>query len=227
MNTANSLKKYIPAASHDWLLPFYDPFVKLLGAEGARKKLLDQAAIQPGFRILDVGCGTGSFAILIKRLHPAVDVTGLDPDPKALVRAKRKAEHDSISIRLNQGFADELPYKNRTFDRVFSTFMFHHIPVDKKEKVLHEIRRVLIPGGHLHMLDFAGSEAATSGPFTRYFHSSHHVKDNSEECILTLMNRVGLAYCQKVTEGTMFFRSLRIKYYRADATADTTLAPIS
>src|ERR1700741_5275468 len=145
MNTANSIKKYIPAASHDWLLPFYDPFVKLLGAEGARKKLLDQAAIQPGFRILDVGCGTGSFAILIKRLHPAVDVIGLDPDPKALVRAKRKAERALISIRLNQGFADELPYQNRTFDLFFSTFMFLHIPVDKKEKVLHEIRRVLIP----------------------------------------------------------------------------------
>jgi len=71
-------------------LPFYDPFVKLLGAEAARKTLLDQAAIQPGVRILDVGCGIGSFAILIKRLHPAVDVIGLDPDPKALVRAKEK-----------------------------------------------------------------------------------------------------------------------------------------
>lgn len=227
MNTANFRKKYIPAASRDWLLPFYDPFVKLLGAEAARETLLGQAAIQPGFRILDVGCGTGTFAILIKRVHPAADVTGLDPDPKALVRANRKAERALISIRLDQGFADELPYKNRTFDRVFSTFMFHHIPLEKKEKVLHEIRRVLIPGGHLHMLDFAGSEAATSGPLTRYFHSGDHVKDNSEECILTLMNRVGLAYCQKVTEGTMLFRSLRIKYYRADATADTTLASIS
>ena len=227
MNTVNSGKKYIPAASHDWLLPFYDPFVKLLGAEAARKTLLDQAAIEPGFRILDVGCGTGSFAILIKRLYPAVDVIGLDPDPKALARAKRKAEHASISIQLSQGFANELPYKNTTFDRVFSTFMFHHIPVDKKEKVLDELRRVLIPGGHLHMLDFAGSEAATSGPFARYFHSSHHVTDNSEACILTLMNRVGLAYCQKVTEGTMLFRSLRIKYYRADGTADTTLACIN
>jgi ubiquinone/menaquinone biosynthesis C-methylase UbiE len=132
-------------------LPFYDPFVKLLGADAARKTLLDQAAIQPGFRILDVGCGTGSFAILIKRLHPAVDVIGLDPDLKALVRAKRKAERALISIRLNQGFVDALPYNNRTFDRVFSTFMFHHIPVDKKETVLNEIRRVLIPGGHLHM----------------------------------------------------------------------------
>jgi ubiquinone/menaquinone biosynthesis C-methylase UbiE len=222
MNTANSIKEYIPAASHDWLLPFYDPFVKLLGAEAARKTLLGQAAIQPGFRILDVGCGTGTFAILIKRLHPAVDVIGLDPDPKALVRANRKAERALISIRLDQGFADALPYKNKTFDRIFSTFMFHHIPVDKKEKVLSEIRRVLIPGGQLHMLDFAGSEAATSGPFTRYFHSSHHVKDNSEECILTLMNQVGLAHCQKVMEGTMLFRSLRIKYYRAGAAVNTT-----
>ena len=63
-----------------------------------------------------------------------MDVIGLDPDRKALVRAKRKAERASISIGLNQGFADELPDKNRTFDRVFSTFMFHHIPVDKKER---------------------------------------------------------------------------------------------
>jgi ubiquinone/menaquinone biosynthesis C-methylase UbiE len=164
---------------------------------------------------------------LIKRLYPAVDVIGLDPDPKALARAKRKAEHASISIQLSQGFANELPYKNTTFDRVFSTFMFHHIPVDKKEKVLDELRRVLIPGGHLHMLDFAGSEAATSGPFARYFHSSHHVKDNSEACILTLMNRVGLAHCQKIMEGTMLFRSLRIKYYRAEATVNKTSASIS
>ena len=98
--------------------------------------------------------------------------------------------------------------------------MFHHIPIDKKETMLSEIRRVLIPGGHLHMLDFAGSEAATSGPFTRYFHSSHHVRDNSEECILTLMNRVGLAYCQKVTEGTMLFTALmqrRIQHWHPSA----------
>ena len=227
MNTANSRQNYIPAASHDWLLPFYDPFVKLLGAEAARKTLLGQAAIQPGFRILDVGCGTGTVAILIKRVHPAVEVIGLDPDPKALARAKRKAERALISVRLDQGFAGELPYKNSTFDRVFSTFMFHHIPVDKKETVLNEIRRVLIPGGHFHMLDFAGSEEATSDPFARYFHSSHHVKDNSEECILTLMNRVGLACCQKVMEGTMLVRSLRIKYYRAEATVNTTAATVS
>src|ERR1700740_3017404 len=105
MNTANSRKKYIPAASHDWLLPFYDPFVKLLGAEGLGKSSSIGQRFSRGFGSSTSLCGTGSFAILIKRLHPAVDVIGLDPDRKALVRAKRKAERALISIRLNQGFA--------------------------------------------------------------------------------------------------------------------------
>jgi ubiquinone/menaquinone biosynthesis C-methylase UbiE len=91
MNAADSGKRYLPAAGHDWLLPLHDLFVKLLGGEAARKTLLDQATIQPGFRVLDIGCGTGALAILTKRLHPTMDVVGLDPDPRALARAKQKA----------------------------------------------------------------------------------------------------------------------------------------
>jgi ubiquinone/menaquinone biosynthesis C-methylase UbiE len=214
MNAANSGKTYLPAARHDWLLPLYDPFVKLVGGEATRKTLLDQATIEPNFRVLDIGCGTGTSAMLIKKLHPAVDVVGLDPDPKALARAKRKAERAGISIRLDQGFADELSYKNACFDRVFSTFMFHHIPVDKKEKALSEVRRVLTPGGYFHMLDFAGRLRPLAG----HIHSSNHLKDNSEERILGLMNRVGFVSCEKLREGAMLFGSLRIKYYRAGVT---------
>src|SRR5262245_32965607 len=51
---------YLPAAGLDALLPLYDPFVKLLGADRVRAHLLDQAALQPQHRILDVGCGTGT-----------------------------------------------------------------------------------------------------------------------------------------------------------------------
>jgi len=215
MNAADSGKAYLPAAGHDWLLPLYDAFVKLLGGEAASKTLVDQATIQPGFRVLDIGCGTGTLAILIKRLHPTMDVVGLDPDPRALARAKQKARRAGISISLDQGFADELPYKNASFDRVFSTFMFHHVPLDKQEKTLSEVRRVLTPGGCFHMLDFAGSEASGYGPLARCFHSSSHLKYNSEERILTLMNRVEFISCEKVTEGAMLFGWLRTKYYRA------------
>ena len=147
-----------------------------------------------------------------------MDVVGLDPDPKALARAKRKAERAGISLRLDQGFADELPYKNASFDRVFSTFMFHHVPLDKQEKTLSQVRRVLTPGGCFHMLDFAGSEASGYGPLARCFHSSSHLKYNSEERILTLMNRAGFISGEKVMEGAMLFGALRIKYYRAGVT---------
>ena len=62
-------KTYLPAAGHDWQLPFYDPFVKLLGGDTARRVLLDQATVRPG-HVLDIGCGTGTLAMLIKRRHP-------------------------------------------------------------------------------------------------------------------------------------------------------------
>ena len=74
-------RAFIPAAGLDWLLPLYDPFVKLLGGEAARRALLDQADIRPGQRVLDIGCGTGSLVVLLKRLQPDTEVIGLDPDP--------------------------------------------------------------------------------------------------------------------------------------------------
>ena len=72
--------------------------------------------------MLDIGCGKGALAVLIKRLHPGVDVVGLDPDQKALARTKRKA----VLIRSDPGFSHQLPYPEASFDRVLSTFMFHH-----------------------------------------------------------------------------------------------------
>ena len=214
MNAANSGKTYHPAAGHDWLLPLYDPFVKLVGGGAARKTLLDQATIEPSFRVLDIGCGTGTLAILIKKLHPAVDVVGLDPDPKALARAKRKFERSAIPIRFDQGFADELPYQEASFDRVFSTFMFHHLPADRRKKALSEVRRVLAPGGSFHLLDFTPPDSNRHGLLVRFFHSNERLKDNSEERILSLMNQAGFVSCEKVREGTMVFGILRIAYYQ-------------
>ena len=60
-------KSYLPAAGHDWALPLYDPLVKVLGGDKARKLLLDQAAGQSIRRILDIGGGTGTLVgMLVK-----------------------------------------------------------------------------------------------------------------------------------------------------------------
>jgi ubiquinone/menaquinone biosynthesis C-methylase UbiE len=211
--TGKSSRTYLPAAGHDWLLPLYDPFVKLLGGDRARKTLLEQAALRPGHRVLDIGCGTGSLVVLIKHLHPDVDIIGLDPDPKALARARRKAEKAGVSIQFDQGFSDELPYQEATFDRVFSSFMFHHLEKDEKAKTLREIRRVLKGGGSFHMVDFGGPDSDGKGTLAHWIHSRHRLKDNSDERILILMKEAELGDPQLASRGRLFL--MRIAYYRA------------
>jgi ubiquinone/menaquinone biosynthesis C-methylase UbiE len=218
-------RTYVPAAGHDWFLPLYDPIVKLLGGDPARRALLDQAAIRPGHRVLDVGCGTGSLAILIKRLHPDVDVVGLDPDPRALARARRKAKRAAVSIRFDRGFSDELPYPGASFDRVFSSLMLHHLQPGEKEKTLREVRRVLTPGGSLHVLDFGGPESTPDGLLARFLHSGHRLRDNAEGRILALMRQAGFADPKKVAHRSMGF--LRIAYYQASVPTSEASAVVA
>ncbi|HJZ95808.1 MAG TPA: class I SAM-dependent methyltransferase [Candidatus Solibacter sp.] len=210
-----SRRTYLPAAGYHWSLPFYDPIVKLLGGEKARGVLIDQAALQPGHRVLDIGCGTGTMAVLVKRQHPDVEIIGIDPDPKALSRARRKAARAGVSIQFDQGFGDELPYPESSFDRVFSSFMFHHLPAEEKGKTLRAVRRVLKPGGRFHMLDFERPEAGVHGFLARLFHASERMKDNSESRVLSLIKEAGFGDPRKVGERTMF--SGQIAYFQAVA----------
>jgi ubiquinone/menaquinone biosynthesis C-methylase UbiE len=206
-------RTYLPAAGHDWSLPLYDPLVKLLGGDAARAALLDQAVVRPSHRVLDIGCGTGSLVVLIKRQYPDVEVVGLDPDPRALARAGRKAQRAEVSIQLDRGFSDELPYAESSFDRVFSSFMLHHLEAADKETTLREVRRVLRPGARFHLLDFATPDSNSAGRFARWLHSSHRLKDNSDEQILSLMRQAGLSDPKRIAGRALLVG--HIAYYQA------------
>ena len=206
-------RTYLPAAGHDGFLPFYDLIVKLIGGESARKTLIERATLRPHQRVLDIGCGTGTMGVVIKRLHPDVEVVGLDPDPKALARARRKALHAGVSIQFNQGFADQLPYAQGSFDRVLSSFMFHHLKAEERARTLEAIRRVLKPGGELHLLDFEGPEDKSRIFLQRLFHSNERLKDNSAKRILALMSQAGFASAQKVGRKRLLLGT--VAYYRA------------
>jgi len=208
-----SRRTYLPAAGHDWLLPLYDPFVKLLGGDDARRTLLDQASIRPSERLLDLGCGTGTFVVLIKQLHPDVEVVGIDPDPKALARASEKAKRAGLPIQLDRGFSDQLSYADASFDRVFSSFMFHHLAENEKAATMHAVRRVLKPGGSLHLLDL--TDAGATGFLSRLFHSHERMAANSTDQILVYMKEAGLSDPKEIGQGSMLFT--RIAYYQASA----------
>jgi ubiquinone/menaquinone biosynthesis C-methylase UbiE len=214
-------RNYVPAAGKHWRLPFYDLMAKLLGADAARALFVEQAACRAGDRVLEIGCGTGSLLLLVKKAQPTADVVGLDPDPNALAIARRKARRAGVEISLDQGFADALPYPDASFDRVLSSFMFHHLSRDVKEKTLREVRRVLRPGGRFHMVDFAPSGASGKRGFTAHLiHADRHLKDNAEERVLGFLRDAGLADAQLLA-----VRPSRIgstAYYQASAPASTS-----
>jgi len=205
-------RSYLPAMGKRWLLPLYDPLLRLLGADKTKWRLIEQAEIKSGFRVLDIGCGTGSLAVLIKKSHPEVEVIGVDPDPAALSISKRKANRAGLSIEFDRGFSDHLSYPDASFDRVFSSFMFHHLEPNERAATLREIGRVLKAGGSLHLLDFAPRD----GKNHRH-HRSPHEDSRFEGRVVDLLSEAGFVDAKEVARGKIFFGP--IAYYRAERRA--------
>ncbi|MEV4319752.1 class I SAM-dependent methyltransferase [Actinocrispum sp. NPDC049592] len=142
-------RDYIPGMGKHYLLPLYDIAHHVFGLRRIHQEMITLAGLRDGHKVLDVGCGTGNLLRLTGKLHPGVELSGLDPDPKMLVRARRKVR----GARLDRGFAQELPYADGSFDRVFSSLMLHHLDSASKDELLAEVRRVLRPDGLLVLAD--------------------------------------------------------------------------
>lgn len=148
-------RKYIPALGARWLTPLFDPLFGLMLPESRiKQRLVDQATIQPGHRVLDLGCGTGTLMAMIKQQQPAAHVSGVDPDPDVLAIARSKAQRLGLDLAFDQGYADQLPYPDDSFDRVVSSLVVHHLKTNIKQAAFAEVRRVLSPGGEFHIADF-------------------------------------------------------------------------
>ena len=115
---------------------------------------MEQAEINPGDRILDLGCGTGTFAILLKTLHSDARVTGLDCDPEILIQAQKKKQSARLDITFDESMSYSTPYSEGEFDTVFSSLFFHHLTSVDKLRTIREVYRVLEPGGFFHVCDW-------------------------------------------------------------------------
>lgn len=185
-------KKYIPALSLKWLTPFYDAIVEgPISALRMRKDLIAQMGDLNGKRILDVGCGTGTFSILIKERFPTAIATGLDGDPQILEIARKKARDRGLDIQFDHGMSFSLPYPDMSFDVALTSMMLHHLDRDDKQKTAQEMYRVLRPGGWLFGMDFAephGSIGRSLRSLTRHF---ERVADNVDGYLPIMFENVG------------------------------------
>jgi ubiquinone/menaquinone biosynthesis C-methylase UbiE len=139
-----SLRERIFAAVYD---PLSARTEEKFGAELKRKLLADARG-----RVLEIGVGTGlSFSH-----YPQVDeLVGVDPSEPMLKRARRRAAELGREVTLIEAPAEALPFEDDSFDTVVSLAVL--CTVGDPSRVLHEIRRVLRPGGRFVFLEHVRS----------------------------------------------------------------------
>lgn len=146
--------EFTPALGHSALTPLYDAAIRLLTRERLwREALVDQINPKDGDTILDVGCGTGSLAILLKRRAPQARVVGLDPDPEVLATAANKAKWAKVDIEWRRGFAHDADSFGE-FDQIVSTLVFHQVPPAEKLAGIRAMFSAVRPGGFVHIADY-------------------------------------------------------------------------
>lgn len=146
---------YIPALKYNWLTRFYDKLISKFLKEKVWKELLIASIInhRPE-RILDVGCGTATLAIMLQKEFPGASVSGIDGDVKILAIADKKIKEAKLNINLKEALSFKLPFADNYFDVAVSSLMLHHLSDEDKQKTLHEILRVLKPGGQFVIADW-------------------------------------------------------------------------
>ncbi|MEQ9145595.1 MAG: methyltransferase domain-containing protein [Parvibaculaceae bacterium] len=152
--------RYVPALRFHALTPVYDAALRLFLREKAfRSVLVRYAELSPGKRVLDFGCGTGTLAVMLKQTCPQATVLGLDIDPQALAIARQKAVSARLDIVFQAGSVSNVPPSAEllpsSIDCIISSLVFHHLTSEDKRQALQVAYKLLKPGGHLLIADWA------------------------------------------------------------------------
>ena len=129
--------------NYDRIADRFDARYSVYAYDGVRETLLNFLGPQPS-AVLEVGCGTGHWlAGCVKAIAGRGILAGVDPSASMLARARGAAP----SARLTRARAEDLPWRDATFDRIFCVNALHHFA--DRRRFFAEARRVLKPGGGL------------------------------------------------------------------------------
>jgi SAM-dependent methyltransferase len=134
-------------------------------AEHWRHRLIrDGTELEPGTRVLEVGCGVGAVLAVLGQEFPGVRLTGVDIERKQLEFARGHLERSGVEATLVQADALALPFENESFDHAWMMWFLEHIA--DPPAVLREARRVLVGDGAITAIevDYSTARAEPSTP---------------------------------------------------------------
>lgn len=131
--------------------------------------LLLSAAVNPGSTVVDLACGPANLLIELAKLHPDANFIGIDLSPEMLRWAEQlKTSVGITNVRFIEADITAIgALPSGGADIVMSTLSLHHLPdKDLLRRCFLEIARILKPGGHVHLMDFASLKRQATA---RYF----------------------------------------------------------
>jgi SAM-dependent methyltransferase len=160
----------IPAVMAPWR--YETSFNRWIGGKGRafRAFAADLVEAGPGMSVLDLGSGTGTWAMELKRrVGETGQVAGVDLSAALVAGARRRARRGGLPIDFRVASVERLPFADASMDLVVSSLVMHHLAPDVLARAVTEIRRVLKPGGRVVILDFHSLDQAGKG-----HHDGHH-----------------------------------------------------
>ncbi len=125
--------------------------------------IIDQLALLPTDRVLELGAGNGYFTLPLARRNPET-VIAADIQPEMIELLKRQAEKEGLkNIQYVEGNLEELPLGNGTADKIFAAFSIHE--ADDLNRAIQEAKRILKPAGQLMIIEWEAAMTENGPPF--------------------------------------------------------------